>query len=107
MISPMVARDLSKLAISGLKESFEKKIEKDVSDLIRRHANCGLFRCEITAEEMEINYDEHLDIFEQVLKAKLEGFIVKRMLRGKWVVWWSNDAPTIAEWGHPPSPKKS
>jgi len=89
MITPDVARDLSKTAINGYKESFDDKIENEVSKLIRRQANVGLFECEFTAESLSIpNFSPHLELFDQLLKAKLTGFYVRRSMRDKWIVSW-------------------
>jgi hypothetical protein len=89
MITPDVARDLSQTAINGYKESFDEKIENEVSKLIRRQANVGLFECEFTAESLSIpEFSPHLEFFDQLLKTKLTGFHVRRALRNKWIVSW-------------------
>lgn len=120
MITPEVARDLSQIALSTYKESFDKKIENEVSKLIQRQANIGLFQCEFTAETLGIpDFNPHLELFDQILKAKLTGFHVRRSMRDKWIVSWSpggqndGDAPKCRCCGKHhhtvmrPSPKRS
>ena len=87
MITPETARELSQTAIGGYKESFDKKIENEVSNLIQRQANYGINQCEFSA--FDIGIPPFLtELFDQILKAKLVGFSVRRSHKDKWIVSW-------------------